>query len=41
MKGGIRTKMITKFLGMDISSKDPKRLAFFYRDILNLTMPAI
>ena len=30
--------MITKFRGMNISSKDPKRLALFYRDVLGLTM---
>lgn len=30
--------MITRFRGMNISSKDPKRLALFYRDILGLTM---
>ena len=30
--------MITKFLGMNISSKDPKRLALFYRDVLGLTI---
>ncbi|HEY8420859.1 MAG TPA: VOC family protein [Thermoclostridium sp.] len=30
--------MITKFLGMNISSKDPKRLALFYRDVLGLKM---
>jgi len=30
--------MITKFRGMNISSKDPKRLAFFYRDVLGLKM---
>ena len=28
--------MITKFRGMNISSKDPKRLALFYRDMLGL-----
>ena len=27
-----------KFRGMNISSKDPKRLALFYRDILGVTM---
>jgi len=30
--------MITKFRGMNISSKNPKRLALFYRDMLGLTM---
>lgn len=30
--------MITKFRGMNISSKDPKQLALFYQDILGLTM---
>lgn len=30
--------MVTKFRGMNISSKDPKRLALFYRDILGLAM---
>ena len=30
--------MITKFRGMNISSKDPKQLALFYRDVLGLTM---
>jgi predicted enzyme related to lactoylglutathione lyase len=30
--------MITKFRGMNISSKDPKRLALFYKDVLELTM---
>ena len=30
--------MITKFRGMNISSKDPKRLALFYRDVLELKM---
>ena len=30
--------MITKFRGMNISSKDPKRLALFYRDVLGITM---
>ncbi len=28
--------MITKFRGINISSKDPKRLVLFYRDILGL-----
>ena len=30
--------MITKFLGMNISSKGPKRLALFYRDVLGITV---
>ena len=30
--------MITKFRGMNISSKDPKRLALFYRDTLGIRM---
>jgi predicted enzyme related to lactoylglutathione lyase len=30
--------MITKFRGMNITSKAPKRLALFYRDVLGLTM---
>ncbi|MCL2518493.1 MAG: VOC family protein [Oscillospiraceae bacterium] len=30
--------MITKFRGMNISSKDPKRLALFYRDVLGVKM---
>jgi len=30
--------MITKFRGMNISSKDPKRLALFYQDMLGLKM---
>jgi catechol 2,3-dioxygenase-like lactoylglutathione lyase family enzyme len=30
--------MITGFRGMNISSKDPKRLALFYRDVLGLKM---
>ena len=30
--------MITKFRGMNISSKDPKRLALFYQDVLGLKM---
>ena len=30
--------MITKFRGMNISSKDPKQLALFYQDILGLKM---
>ena len=30
--------MITKFSGMNITSKDPKRLTLFYRDILGIKM---
>ena len=30
--------MITKFRGINISSKDPKQLALFYKDKLELTM---
>lgn len=30
--------MIIKFLGMNISLKDPKRLALFYRDVSGLPM---
>lgn len=30
--------MITKFRGMNISSKGHKRLVLFYRDVLGLTM---
>ena len=30
--------MIIKFSGMNISSKDPKRLALFYRDVLGIKM---
>ena len=30
--------MITKFRGMNISSKDSKRLALFYRDVLGVKM---
>jgi len=30
--------MIVKFRGMNISSKDPKRLALFYQDILGIKM---
>ena len=30
--------MITKFRGTNISSKDPRRLALFYRDVLGLKM---
>ena len=30
--------MITKFRGMNISSKDPKKLALFYRDVLGIKM---
>ncbi|MCL2487643.1 MAG: VOC family protein [Oscillospiraceae bacterium] len=30
--------MITKFRGLNISSKDPKRLALFYQDILGFAM---
>ena len=30
--------MITKFRGMNISSKDPKRLVLFYQDIMGLNI---
>ena len=30
--------MVIKFKGMNISSKDPKRLALFYQDILGIKM---
>ena len=30
--------VITRFSGMNLSSKDPKRLALFYRDVLGVTM---
>ena len=30
--------MITRFRGMNISSKNPERLAIFYRDILGIKM---
>lgn len=31
-----RKNMITKFLGMNISSKNPEKLVLFYRDVLGL-----
>jgi len=32
-------KIIHTFNGMNISSKDPKRLALFYQDALSILMP--
>jgi len=31
-----KMKIITRFQGMNISSKDPKQLALFYRDVPGL-----